>query len=147
MVAGLIHDVGKTVLNNSMAESYSLVIESVYEQGESFITVEDEILGFNHCNVGGLIARKWKLPKNLEVVIEYHHAREFPEFEDNSYEMTCEIIKIADAMCLDIGIGLRMPAAVSVIELERIGISEKRYGELQEVLKKNYIEQKAELME
>lgn len=147
MVAGLVHDVGKTVLNNSLAESYSLVIERVYEQGESFINVEDELLGFNHCNVGGLIARKWKLPRNLEVVIEYHHAAEFPDLEDKDQEVTCELIKIADAMCLSLGIGLRMPVAVPVVELERIGMSENKYIELQEVLKKSYIEQKASLIE
>lgn len=147
MVAGLIHDVGKTILNNSMAESYSLVIESVYEQGEHFIRVEDEILGFNHCNVGGLIARKWKLPKNLEVVIEYHHAESFPPFEDNTHETLCEIIKIADTMCLNLGIGLRMPSTVPAIELERIGIAEEKFNELQEKLKRAYVEQKAQLME
>ncbi|MFO0752705.1 MAG: HDOD domain-containing protein [Thermodesulfovibrionales bacterium] len=147
MVAGLVHDVGKTILNNSMAESYSLVIERVYEQGESFLRVEDEMLGFNHCNVGGLIARKWKLPKNLEVVVEYHHAESFPSFEDGNHETLCEIIKIADTMCLNLGIGLRMPDSIPAIELERISITEERFNELQEKLKKAYVEQKANLME
>ncbi|HCZ10839.1 MAG TPA: HD family phosphohydrolase, partial [Nitrospiraceae bacterium] len=103
MVAGLIHDVGKTVLNNSVPDKYSLVIEKVYEEGAAFMEVENEMLGFNHCNVGGLIARKWKIPKNLETVIEYHHAETFPDFEDNNYEALCQIVQIADAMCLGLG--------------------------------------------
>lgn len=147
LVAGLIHDVGKTVLNNSMPESYSVVIEKVYEEGFPFIRVEDEMLGFNHCNVGGLIARKWKLPRSLEVVIEYHHSETFPDFEDRNFETLCEIVRIADAVCLNLGIGLRRPLNVSNIELERLGISEERFGEMQETIKKTYAEQKSKLLE
>jgi putative nucleotidyltransferase with HDIG domain len=147
LVAGLIHDMGKTVLNNSMPESYAVVIERVYESGVPFIDVEDEMLGFNHCNVGGLIARKWKLPKNLEVVIEYHHSETFPAFEDSNFEILCEIVRIANAMCLNLGIGLRRPVNISGIELERLGMSEERFTELQNRIKKVYIEQKAQLLE
>lgn len=147
LVAGLIHDVGKTVLNNSLPERYSAIVEKVYEEGLPFIEVENDILGFNHCNVGGLIARKWKLPKNLEVVIEYHHAETFPSFEDSNFETFCEIIKIADAVCLNVGIGLRRPVNISNIELDRIGISEEKFSELQEKIKKAYTEQKAQLLE
>lgn len=147
LVAGLIHDVGKTVLNNSLPEQYSVVVEKVYEEGLPFIKVEDEILGFNHCNVGGLIARKWKLPKNLEVVIEYHHSETFPAFEDSNFETFCEIIRIADAVCLNMGIGLRRPVEVSNIELERLGMSEEKFNELQEKIKNAYTEQKAKLLE
>ncbi|MBI3592322.1 MAG: HDOD domain-containing protein, partial [Nitrospirae bacterium] len=52
LIAGLIHDMGKIVLNNSMPEPYSVIIERVYEEGLPSIEVEDEMLGFNHCNVG-----------------------------------------------------------------------------------------------
>ncbi|BCB96434.1 metal-dependent phosphohydrolase [Dissulfurispira thermophila] len=147
LVAGLIHDVGKTVLNNSLPERYAVIVERVYEEGLPFIEVENDMLGFNHCNVGGLIARKWKLPKNLEVVMEYHHAETFPSFEDSNFETFCEIIKIADAVCLNMGIGLRRPVNISNIELDRIGISEEKFSELQEKIKKAYTEQKAKLLE
>ncbi len=147
LVAGLIHDVGKTVLNNSVPDKYSLVIEKVYEGGAAFIDVENEMLGFNHCNVGGLIARKWKIPKNLELVIEYHHAETFPSFEDSIYEALCEIVRIADAVCLNLAIGLTRPVNISTIELERIGLSEERFDGLQERIKKAYIEQKSKLLE
>jgi putative nucleotidyltransferase with HDIG domain len=147
LVAGLIHDVGKTVLNNSMTERYSMVIERAYEGGMSFIDIENEMLGFNHCNVGGLIARKWKLPKNLEAIIEYHHSEEFPAFEDSSYEAACQIVRIADAVCLELGIGLAGPSKISSSDLEQIGISEKKFGELKEKIEKTYNEQKSKLLQ
>jgi HD-like signal output (HDOD) protein len=147
LIGGLIHDMGKIVLNNSLPESYCIIIERVYEEGLPFLEVEDEMLGFNHCNVGGLIARKWKLPKSLEAVIEYHHAESFPAFEDNNYEILCQIIRIADAMCLNLGIGLRIPVNLSKAGFEQIGLTEEKFNELQERLKRIYIEQKAQLLE
>ncbi|HAK87943.1 MAG: hypothetical protein A2077_07460 [Nitrospirae bacterium GWC2_46_6] len=147
MVAGLIHDVGKTVLNNSVPDKYSLVIEKVYEEGAAFMEVENEMLGFNHCNVGGLIARKWKIPKNLETVIEYHHAETFPDFEDNNYEALCQIVQIADAMCLGLGIGMERNITPADIGIDRIGLSEKKFDELKEKVQKIYTEQRSKLLE
>src|SRR5208283_3223181 len=106
IICGLIHDLGKIVINNSIPDQYSLVIDKVNEEKITAIVAEDELLGFNHCNVGGLIARKWKLPRNLEAVIEYHHAEQYPLFEDSGYETMCQIVQVADAMCLNMGIGM-----------------------------------------
>ena len=147
LIGGLIHDMGKIILNNSLPESYCVIIERVYEEGLPFLEVEDEMLGFNHCNVGGLIARKWKLPKSLEAVIEYHHAESFPSFEDNNHETLCQLVRIADAMCLNLGIGLRVPINLSKAGFEQVGLTEEKFNELQEKLKKIYIEQKAQLLE
>ncbi|MFZ5996139.1 MAG: HDOD domain-containing protein [Nitrospirota bacterium] len=147
-IAGLIHDMGKIILNNSMPDSYSLIIERVYEEGMPALKAEEEMLGFNHCNVGGLVARKWKLPRNLEVVIEFHHSADpFPAEVLGDYEPLCQIIKIADAMCLNMGIGLRVPGTSAEIGFEHIGITADRFNALQEQLKKTYTEQKAQLME
>ena len=146
LVAGLMHDVGKTVLNNSVPETYSVIIEKVYEDGSTFIDVENEMLGFNHCNVGGLIARKWKMPKNLEAVIEYHHAEAFPDFEDNNNEALCEIVRAADALCLRLGIGLTKPVNVPIVGLEDMGITEDRIAELKEKVIKTFNEQKSEML-
>lgn len=146
MVVGLIHDIGKTILNNSMPDAYSLVIERVYEEGIGFLEAEDEMLGFNHCNVGGLIARKWKLPKNLEVVIEYHHAETYPVFEDGDYEALCQLVRIADIICLNMNIGIRGSVDVSTTELEGLGLSENKYSEIREMVSKTYLEQKSQMM-
>lgn len=145
LVVGLIHDIGKTILNNSMPDSYSLIVERVYDEGISFLEAENDMLGFNHCNVGGLVARKWKLPKNLEVVIEYHHSDDFSMFEDNDFEVQCLIVKMADALCLNLNIGLRSSMELSNIELDRLGISQTKFNELSEKVKAAYLEQKTQV--
>jgi HD-like signal output (HDOD) protein len=147
LIGGLVHDLGKIIINNSLPDQYSVVIDRVYEDKVSSIIAENEILGFNHCNVGGLIARKWKLPGNLEAVIEYHHAEQYPLFENSGYEALCQIVQVADAMCLNLGIGMHAAVDISKIGFEQIGLTTTQFNDLQERLKHDYIEQKGKLFE
>ncbi|KAF0178986.1 MAG: HD domain protein [Nitrospirae bacterium] len=146
MIGGLIHDVGKTILNNAMPESYSVIVEKVYETGMSFADVENEMLGFNHCQVGGLIARKWKLPKNLESVVEYHHAADFSVLNDKALEALCRITNVADALCVNLGVGLRKPMSDRRVPYEMLGLTDKQFFEVEVLFRKTYEEQKAQLL-
>ncbi|MCX8070691.1 MAG: HDOD domain-containing protein [Thermodesulfovibrionales bacterium] len=146
LVSGLIHDMGKMVLNTGLADQYALVIERAYSEGLPFIDIENDLLGFNHCNVGGLIARKWKLPKNLEVVIEFHHSDKFTGLDDPSYEVACQLVRIADSICLHIGIGFQREIDLSQIGAEYIGYNDKKINSLIERVQKIYEEQKGSLM-
>ncbi|MDX9714390.1 MAG: HDOD domain-containing protein [Dissulfurispiraceae bacterium] len=146
MVAALLHDVGKTVLNNSMSGQYSLVIERVFEEGIPFYNAETDMLGFNHCNVGGLIARKWKLPKGLEAVIEYHHADDLPAFEDTSYEVMCGIVKVADALCLNLGIGFQMQRIIPDIDIQALGLTNEDMDSISVEVEESVQQQLAELL-
>jgi putative nucleotidyltransferase with HDIG domain len=146
LVAGLIHDVGKTILNNSMPEKYLTVAQKAHDGQVMFHEVESEVFGFNHCEVGGLIARKWKLPKNLEVVIEYHHSDGFPSFEDRANEGLCQIVSVADALCLSQSIGIKGPDRIDV-PYETLGFSSEGFNSFLDMFKKTYSEQKAKLTE
>ncbi|MBF0505281.1 MAG: HDOD domain-containing protein [Nitrospirae bacterium] len=147
LIGGLIHDMGKIVINNSLSEEYRTVIDKMNQENISSIAAEDEILGFNHCNVGALIARKWKLPGNLEAVIEYHHAEQYPAFEDSGYETLCQIVQVADAMCLHMGIGVGATIDFSKIGFEQLGLTETQFRTLQERLKHCFNEQRDRLLE
>ena len=145
LVAGLIHDVGKTVLNNSMPDKYAIITQKVHEESARYTEVEEEYLGYNHCDVGGLIARKWKLPKNLEMVIQYHHTETLPAFEDNAYEALCQIVNVADALCLSQSIGMKGPDNIQV-PYSILGLGESGYNKVLELFKTTYEDQKAALM-
>jgi HD-like signal output (HDOD) protein len=147
MIGGLIHDVGKTILNNSMPESYAVIVDRVYDSGQPFIEVENEMLGFNHCHVGGLISRKWKLPLNLESVAEFHHATDFSQVHDQTYVNLCKVVNVADALCVALGVGVHAPKQGYAVNFSSIGLSPKRFAELEETFKMTYEEQKAHLLE
>ena len=56
--AGLLHDVGKVILNKYVADGFSEIVGRVTDEGTSFAEAEHQVLGFSHEEVGGMIAEK-----------------------------------------------------------------------------------------
>ncbi len=145
LVCGLIHDVGKTVINNVMPEVYIKVYEKMYEEKRPVIEIENEVLGFNHTIIGNLIAKKWKLPEKMEMAITYHHEYPYPSHEDPAFADTCNIVRVADQICLSLGIGLKVPFEVN-IDYESIGMNEEGIKELIGLFKIKFEQQKEFLL-
>jgi putative nucleotidyltransferase with HDIG domain len=72
-VAGLLHDVGKVILDTYFNDKYQEVIEGMVEEGRPAMDVETDVLNIDHAEVGGLLATRWKFPDALVAPIAYHH--------------------------------------------------------------------------
>jgi putative nucleotidyltransferase with HDIG domain len=72
--AGLMHDVGKAVISEFLKGNTEYLI-ACCDTGEtkSFLEAERRLAGTDHAEVGFAIARHWKLPEPLAVVIRDHH--------------------------------------------------------------------------
>ena len=146
LVSGLLHDVGKTVINNAMPEMYIKIYEKLHQEKRLSIEIENEILGFNHSIIGSLISKKWKLPEKYEVVITYHHENSYPEYEDQAFADICNIIKVADQICLNLGIGLKEPIEVT-IENDLVGLNKEEMAEVMGLFKLKFEKQKDLLLQ
>ena len=71
--AGLLHDIGKVVLSIFVEQQFLEIMGVVKEQGVSFQAAEKIILGIDHAEIGGEIARMWRFPDRLRLAIAYHH--------------------------------------------------------------------------
>lgn len=60
--AGLLHDIGKVILDQYFFEKFNLIMDKSINEDMQFIDAENEILGYNHAQVGEIIARNWNLP-------------------------------------------------------------------------------------
>jgi putative nucleotidyltransferase with HDIG domain len=73
--AALLHDIGALVLFNRLPkeshEALLLVLDSADEL--PVYLAERQIMGLDHAQVGGELARQWKLPQMLVESIEFHH--------------------------------------------------------------------------
>ena len=71
MAAGLVHDIGRLVLDLAVPSEYEQVLARV-RKGEPEPKVEREVLGASHAEVGGWLALKWKLPEAIVAAISWH---------------------------------------------------------------------------
>jgi putative nucleotidyltransferase with HDIG domain len=73
MVTSLLHDIGKLVLVQAYP-GYPRQVHGEARTPEERLAAERRELGVDHALVGGVLARRWSLPKSVASVIERHHA-------------------------------------------------------------------------
>jgi len=73
--AGLLHDIGELVIFNRMPEQAHEALLLVLDSQDEvpIYQAERQAMGFDHSEVGGELARQWKLPPLLEDCIAHHH--------------------------------------------------------------------------
>ena len=74
--AGLLHDIGELIIFNRLPEQAKESLLLVLDQVDDLPVhlAERQIIGFDHAQVGGELARQWNLPPLLEECIAYHHS-------------------------------------------------------------------------
>jgi putative nucleotidyltransferase with HDIG domain len=100
--ASLLHDIGKLVADNLFSGEYKIILEKATTENLPTETVEKEILGFSHADVGFWLGSKWQLPPSLTLPIAYHHQVDEAEQGDL---LPVSIVHLADIACKKAGIG------------------------------------------
>lgn len=67
-IAGLMHDLGRLAMIAAYPVEYSDILECGGAEGER-LDLEERLLGINHRQAGGLLARAWGLPLVLHQVV------------------------------------------------------------------------------
>ncbi|MFZ0043566.1 MAG: HDOD domain-containing protein [Solirubrobacteraceae bacterium] len=75
MVTSLLHDIGKLVLVHAYP-GYPGQVHGDARTPEERLQRERRELGVDHALVGGVLARRWALPRTIASVIERHHAED-----------------------------------------------------------------------
>ena len=73
--AGVLHDIGELIIFNRMPEKAKEALLMVLDSGDEMpvYQAEQQVIGFDHSDVGGELAREWHLPPLLEECIAHHH--------------------------------------------------------------------------
>ena len=141
-IGGLIHDIGKNILNNQKNEIFAEIMQTSYNNGVPFVEVEKELLGFTHAELGGLIIRKWNLSKSLEEAVTHHHNLENIDSLDIDILKFASLLDLTNKACAYLGIGYRQPMeAINFKELKSVqilGAAELDFTKVIEEIKAEY---------
>lgn len=81
-IGGLLHDIGKLAMLQFDSDKYTQVVEKV-KNGAMDIEAENDLFGVTHIDVGTEIAKLWKLPNELQTIIQYHtNPSEAPDYNE-----------------------------------------------------------------
>lgn len=75
-IAGLLHDIGRMLLCMAEPELAAETMSAASGLQLPLYMAEQEILGFDHAELAGIMARKWRFPSPLAAAVRYHHAPE-----------------------------------------------------------------------
>lgn len=97
--AALLHDVGKLVMARFLDGTLLEALHEHQERGATRIDAEAAVLGIDHAELGGLIARSWALPETLIRGIR-EHGRPRP-----GGDALVQAVYLADVLAKAVGAG------------------------------------------
>ncbi len=93
-IAGLLHDIGKIVLDQFLAAQFQEALRMAKERPCLLVQAEAEVFGFTHADVGSLLFEKWNLSKGLVQTTRFHHN---PGLAGDSLKLAA-IVHVADIL-------------------------------------------------
>ena len=92
---GLLQDIGILTLGHCFPRQYNLVENEAYRLGITFRESEDQILGYNHQDVGEYLTKSWGLPKSFYLPIGCHHQPEESSKFDSDTRVIIQILHLS----------------------------------------------------
>jgi putative nucleotidyltransferase with HDIG domain len=139
--AGLLHDIGKVIINLKCSEAESEVRRITDEKQINMLEAEHEIIGTDHAEVGGWLAKSWLLPDKLTEPINCHHNVE----ASVNHRIKTSVVHMADVLIKASGFGDSGDSYVPLIQQaawDALKLNEQIIAELVEELEDKLVEVK-----
>jgi putative nucleotidyltransferase with HDIG domain len=102
-VVGLLHDIGKIVLDQFFNEPFGRALEAVRDQKDPSLHVaERNIIGMDHGEIGDMLLKRWKFPAVISDPISVHHQTVIPE---GINQKDVALLRVADTLSKTVGFG------------------------------------------
>jgi len=98
--AGLLCDIGKLAFEKLLRGTDTGQAEW---QKASFLELEKALFGIDHAMLGAEMARRWRLPEELVMAIQYHHN---PASAAKENRLIVASVHVADAAMMMMGVGI-----------------------------------------
>jgi diguanylate cyclase (GGDEF)-like protein len=92
---GLLHNIGILALLQCMPKQYSLVLKEMQNSDYAYHEAENQILGFNHMDVGQYLVKTWGLPETFSTPIGRHHNPGVPTAGSNDITKLTKVLHLS----------------------------------------------------
>jgi len=93
--AGLLHDLGIMVSLTACPAEFESATQVASREHRALYLCERELNGFDHGEIGAMLARRWQLPAPYQHVLQYHHeVEQAPE-----HRCLVAIVSLSDVLC------------------------------------------------
>ncbi len=123
-ITGLLHDVGRVVLDQFFPEEFGAALRASAENQTPLYLEERELLGADHGEVGGLLLGRWNFPEAIREPVAAHH-REDASAAINPAAVA--LLRVADAVAQQTAVGSSgnpAPAQPAAADLAVLGLRE-----------------------
>ena len=125
---GLLHDVGKIILDPYVLQRKDAFDDFMKDETKMVIDAEKSILGFDHAEIASDMCKKWRIPENVILAIQYHH---YPTLSEGSE--LAHIVHTADYLAKLSGLGYSDDDLMCELEegaLEFLGFTQENFSDL-----------------
>ena len=134
-ITGLLHDIGKVVLNQHFNELFLEALAEVHNEGIAGLHIaESRLIGFDHGEIGAMLLTRWKFPDVISNSIAAHHQTKTPE---GTNDRDVAMLRIANALPQELGLGEDgnpVPPAISGQDLKVLEIGDNEIEEMRAYL-------------
>ncbi|WP_428356673.1 diguanylate cyclase [Methyloprofundus sp.] len=103
--AGLLHDIGKIILETHAKHSYSDFIRHSKNDKTSFYQQERNFFGLTHAEIGYIFCQQSHIPREITASVYYHHHMPDDSCQLSDCKKEIAIISLADYIASSQGIG------------------------------------------
>lgn len=127
--AGLIHDVGKIILDPYILERKAKFRSFASQRRDTFLAAEKDILGFDHAELASEVCERWQIPRHIVMAIRYHH-----DPAPSGKDMLSHIVHLADAAAIMSGIGAGIDGMLYAINNDAMGLLRLKEDDLFDIM-------------
>lgn len=100
VTAALLHDMGKVVLDEAMDNATLTALRVAWaSSAQSRLEIERQVLGLDHGELGGYIARHWGLSERVAAAITHHHD------PASARSVICDVVHLSNGIAKLAGFG------------------------------------------
>ncbi|MBW2021212.1 MAG: HDOD domain-containing protein [Deltaproteobacteria bacterium] len=137
--AGLLHDIGKVVLDQYVASAYPFFYRRTQMDGIDLCEAETEKFGITHAEAGERLADRWSLPETLTDTIRHHHNPE----QSTVYPELTHLVYLADLLMSRFRAGHELECLNTdalAMRLQKVGLSQSQFPKIVDLIPRQVLD-------